>query len=175
MLSAPEGRRGAGLPAEHAGRQDRREDAGRDCRSSREPEQAQVPGPSGQGKTAPSSTPPSPRPGWPPTSRNLWPTGRCGAGRACSPGTGSTPDRNCWPNAFPRISRARAPTSAPARGYLTKEVLTHCPKIQHMDLYEAEHRAIACAQKTLEGVENVTITWAATRRAMCRTASMISS
>ena len=46
------------------------------------------------------------------------------------------------------------------QGYLTKEVLTHCPKIKHMDLYEAEHRAIACATKTLEGVENVTIAWA---------------
>ena len=29
-----------------------------------------------------------------------------------------------------------------------------------MDLYEAEHRAIACATKTLEGVENVAIHWA---------------
>ena len=46
------------------------------------------------------------------------------------------------------------------QGYLTKEVLTHCPKISHMDLYEAEHRAIACATQTLEAFSNVTISWA---------------
>ena len=46
------------------------------------------------------------------------------------------------------------------QGYLTKEVLTHCPKISHMDLYEAEHRAIACATQTLEAFGNVTISWA---------------
>ncbi|MFH1516459.1 MAG: methyltransferase [Pseudomonadota bacterium] len=46
------------------------------------------------------------------------------------------------------------------QGYLTKEVLTHCAKISHMDLYEAEHRAIACATQTLEAFSNVTISWA---------------
>ncbi|KCZ93750.1 class I SAM-dependent methyltransferase [Hyphomonas johnsonii] len=46
------------------------------------------------------------------------------------------------------------------QGYLTKAVLAHCPRITHMDLYEAEHRAIACAEKTLEGIDNVAIHWA---------------
>lgn len=46
------------------------------------------------------------------------------------------------------------------QGYLTKEVLTHCAKISHMDFYEAEHRAIGCATQTLEAFSNVTISWA---------------
>jgi 16S rRNA (guanine1207-N2)-methyltransferase len=46
------------------------------------------------------------------------------------------------------------------QGYLTKEVLTHCARISHIDLYEAEHRAIACATQTLEAFSNVTISWA---------------
>jgi 16S rRNA (guanine1207-N2)-methyltransferase len=46
------------------------------------------------------------------------------------------------------------------QGYITGEVLNHCRRITHMDLFEAEHRAIVCAQKTLEDHANVTITWA---------------
>lgn len=46
------------------------------------------------------------------------------------------------------------------QGYLTGQVLTHCARISQMDLYEAEHRAIACAMQTLEAFSNVTISWA---------------
>jgi 16S rRNA (guanine1207-N2)-methyltransferase len=55
------------------------------------------------------------------------------------------------------------------QGYLSKEVLSHCPKVTHLDLYEAEHRAIACAEKTLEGFENITISWADVTRDVSET------
>ena len=55
------------------------------------------------------------------------------------------------------------------QGYLSKEVLLHCPKVKHLDLYEAEHRAIACAEKTLEGFENITISWADVTRDVSET------
>jgi 16S rRNA (guanine1207-N2)-methyltransferase len=34
-------------------------------------------------------------------------------------------------------------------GFLSRELLTHCPGIERMDLYEAEYRAIGCIEQTL--------------------------
>lgn len=34
-------------------------------------------------------------------------------------------------------------------GFLSRELLTHCPAIERMDLYEAEYRAIGCIEQTL--------------------------
>lgn len=35
-------------------------------------------------------------------------------------------------------------------GFLSREILAHCPKVERMDVYEAEYRAIACIHETLE-------------------------
>ena len=37
-------------------------------------------------------------------------------------------------------------------GFLSREILTNCPKVERMDLYEAEYRAIACIHDTLAPV-----------------------
>lgn len=38
-------------------------------------------------------------------------------------------------------------------GFLSREILTNCPKVERMDLYEAEYRAIACLHETLAEFE----------------------
>lgn len=38
-------------------------------------------------------------------------------------------------------------------GFLSREILEHCPKVERMDLYEAEYRAMACIEATLAPYE----------------------
>ncbi|MBA3067746.1 MAG: methyltransferase [Hyphomonas sp.] len=38
-------------------------------------------------------------------------------------------------------------------GFLTREILLHCPKVERIDLYEAEYRARACIEQTLAPFE----------------------
>lgn len=45
-------------------------------------------------------------------------------------------------------------------GYVSREVLRHCPRVEAMHLYEAEHRALACAQANLQAHANTEIHWA---------------
>jgi len=46
------------------------------------------------------------------------------------------------------------------QGYLSKAALQKYPDITHIDLFEAEHRAIACATATLDGMGRHDIHWA---------------
>lgn len=38
-------------------------------------------------------------------------------------------------------------------GFLSRELLTHCPAIERMDLYEADHRALGCIHGTMNEFE----------------------
>lgn len=46
------------------------------------------------------------------------------------------------------------------QGYLSRAALTENPDITHIDLYEAEHRALACAEATLDGMGRHAVHWA---------------
>jgi 16S rRNA (guanine1207-N2)-methyltransferase len=46
-------------------------------------------------------------------------------------------------------------------GFLSREILDHCPNVERMDLYEAEFRALTCIQETLAPFEGrFTAQWA---------------
>jgi 16S rRNA (guanine1207-N2)-methyltransferase len=46
-------------------------------------------------------------------------------------------------------------------GFLSREILEHCPKVERIDLYEAEYRAIGCIEATLAPFEGrFTAHWA---------------
>ncbi len=46
-------------------------------------------------------------------------------------------------------------------GFLSREILAHCPNVERMDLYEAEYRAMACIEATLAPFEGrFTAQWA---------------
>ncbi len=45
-------------------------------------------------------------------------------------------------------------------GYLSREVLTRCPNIQKLDLYEAEFNALECAKINVQSTTPITFNWA---------------
>jgi 16S rRNA (guanine1207-N2)-methyltransferase len=63
-------------------------------------------------------------------------------------------------DSIPEWVRGRGADFGAGQGYLAREVLTNCPHVESMTLFEAEYRALACQQKNLEGFSNWTAHWA---------------
>lgn len=63
-------------------------------------------------------------------------------------------------DSVPEDIKGRGADFGAGQGYLTKQLLTHCPKVEHMDLYEAEHRALVCIEKTLADFPQHNAYWA---------------
>ena len=62
-------------------------------------------------------------------------------------------------DSIPEWIRGRGADLGAGQGYLAREVLTNCPHVESMDLFEAEHRALACQAKNLEGYSNWASHW----------------
>ena len=54
---------------------------------------------------------------------------------------------------LPEDLKGRGADLGAGQGYLSLDALIHCPGITHIDLYEAEHRALDCAATSLHGVD----------------------
>lgn len=63
-------------------------------------------------------------------------------------------------DSIPEHVRGRGADFGAGQGLLSREVLTHCPQVEHMTLLEAEHRALPCIERTMAGLENWDARWA---------------
>ena len=63
-------------------------------------------------------------------------------------------------DSVPEWIRGRGADFGAGQGFLSREVLSNCQHVESMDLYEAEHRALACQTLNLEGFDNWTAHWA---------------
>ena len=67
---------------------------------------------------------------------------------------------------IPEHIRGRGVDFGAGQGFLSREILTHCPHVEHMTLLEAEHRALPCLEKTMQSHGRWDVRWAdATREA----------
>ncbi|HRX73850.1 MAG TPA: class I SAM-dependent methyltransferase [Hyphomonas sp.] len=63
-------------------------------------------------------------------------------------------------DSVPEWIRGRGADFGAGQGYLSREVLANCQHVESMDLFEAEHRALACQRLNLEGFDNWSQHWA---------------
>ncbi|MEZ5947090.1 MAG: class I SAM-dependent methyltransferase [Hyphomonas sp.] len=63
-------------------------------------------------------------------------------------------------DSVPEWIRGRGADFGAGQGFLAREVLSNCPHVESMELYEAEFRALACQRLNLEGHDNWTQHWA---------------
>jgi 16S rRNA (guanine1207-N2)-methyltransferase len=62
-------------------------------------------------------------------------------------------------DSVPEVTRGLGADFGAGTGFLAREVLSHCRNVTGMHLYEAEHRALACAAANLAAFDNVQIAW----------------
>ncbi|MAN46275.1 MAG: class I SAM-dependent methyltransferase [Alphaproteobacteria bacterium] len=63
-------------------------------------------------------------------------------------------------DSIPEYIKGHGADFGAGQGFLAREVLSNCPNVEHMRLLEAEHRALACIDKTMAGFENWDAKWA---------------
>lgn len=63
-------------------------------------------------------------------------------------------------DSIPEHIKGRGADFGAGQGFLSREVLTHCPHVEHMTLLEAEYRGLPCIEKTLAGLDNWDARWA---------------
>ncbi len=81
------------------------------------------------------------------------------APRQIEPGLWSRPGLFSWDrvdpgsmllaDSIPEDIKGRGADFGGGYGFLSRETLAHCPRVEHITLLEAEHRALACAEATL--------------------------
>lgn len=62
-------------------------------------------------------------------------------------------------DSIPETIKGRGADFGAGQGYIARQVLLNCPKVESMTLYEAEHRALSCIEKTMDGVGEYTAHW----------------
>ena len=62
-------------------------------------------------------------------------------------------------DSIPEYIKGEGADFGAGQGFLTREILTHCPGVTHMTLLEAEHRALACIEGTLSELDNWSVEW----------------